>query len=98
MDDFVVYNNTFDKCLYNLDQVLQECRKAKLVLNWERCCFMIGEGKVFEHKISEKVIEIDKSGLEPLKELPKPRDVKGLQKFVGHDGFYRRFIKNFYFL
>ncbi len=50
MDDFVVYNNTFNKCLYNLDQVLQECKKAKLVLNWERCRFMVKEGKVFGHK------------------------------------------------
>jgi hypothetical protein len=35
MDDFVVYNNTFDKCLYNLDLVLLECRTEKLVLNWK---------------------------------------------------------------
>jgi hypothetical protein len=50
MDDFDVYNNTFDKCLNNLDQVLQECRKVNLVLNWERCRFMIREGKVFGQK------------------------------------------------
>jgi hypothetical protein len=55
---------------------------------------MIREGKVFGHKVSEKGIVIDKSGLKPLKELPRPRDVKGLQNFVGHVGFYRRFIKN----
>jgi hypothetical protein len=54
---------------------------------------MVKEGKVFGHKVSEKGIEIDKSGLEPLRELPRPRDIKGLQNFVGHVGFYRRFIK-----
>ena len=95
MDDFVVYNNTFDKCLYNLDQVLQECRKTKLVLNWERCRFMVREGKVFGHKVFEKGVEIDSSGLEPLRQLPRPQDAKGLQNFLGHAGFYRCFIKDF---
>jgi hypothetical protein len=78
MDDFIVYNNTFDKCLYNLNQVLQECKKAKLVLNWEQCHFMVREDKVFGHKISEKGIEIDESGIEPLRELPGPQDIKSL--------------------
>jgi hypothetical protein len=53
---------------------------------------MVKEGKVFGHKISEKGIEIDKLGLEPLRESPRQRDVKGLQNFVGHVGFYRCFI------
>jgi hypothetical protein len=53
---------------------------------------MVKEGKVFGHKISEKGIEIDKSGFEPLRELPRPRDVKGLKKFVGHVRFYRCFV------
>jgi hypothetical protein len=53
------------------------------------------EGKVFRHEVCEKGIEIDRSGFEPLRELPRPRDIKGLQNFVGHAGFYRRFIKNF---
>jgi hypothetical protein len=53
---------------------------------------MVKEGKVCGHKIFEKGIEIDKSGFEPLRELPRPCDTKGLQNFVGHAGFYRRFI------
>jgi hypothetical protein len=52
---------------------------------------MVREGKIFGHKVSEKGIEIDKSGLEPVRELPRPRDVKGLQNFVGLAGFYRCF-------
>jgi hypothetical protein len=48
---------------------------------------MVKEDKVFGHKISEKAVGIDKSRFEPLRELPRPRDIKGLQNFVGHDGF-----------
>jgi hypothetical protein len=41
MDDCSVYGKTFDHCLENLDKVLQRCRKKDLVLNWEKCHFMV---------------------------------------------------------
>jgi hypothetical protein len=44
MDDFSVYGKTFDDCLANLDKVLKRCRMADLVLNWEKCHFMVREG------------------------------------------------------
>jgi hypothetical protein len=33
MDDFSVYNKTFEDCLANLDKVLKQCQMADLVLN-----------------------------------------------------------------
>ncbi|GJS60441.1 reverse transcriptase domain-containing protein [Tanacetum coccineum] len=44
MDDFFVFGNSFDKCLNNLDKMLQRCKDAHLVLNWEKCHFMVKEG------------------------------------------------------
>ncbi|GJT66650.1 reverse transcriptase domain-containing protein [Tanacetum coccineum] len=35
MDDFSVFGNSFDNCLNNLDKMLQRCKDANLVLNWE---------------------------------------------------------------
>ena len=46
MDDFSVYGKTFDSCLENLDKVLQRCEEKHLVLNWEKCHFMVREGIV----------------------------------------------------
>ena len=46
MDDFSVYGKTFDQCLENLDMVLQRCQEKDLVLNWEKCHFMVREGIV----------------------------------------------------
>ncbi|KAK1685584.1 hypothetical protein QYE76_046432 [Lolium multiflorum] len=54
MDDFSVYENSFDNCLRNLDKVLQRCEETNLVLNWEKCHFMVNEGIVLGHKISER--------------------------------------------
>ncbi|KAL4361542.1 hypothetical protein GQ457_04G018050 [Hibiscus cannabinus] len=47
------------------------------------------------HKISSKGIEVDKAKVEVIEKLPPPTNVKGIRSFLGHDGFYRRFIKYF---
>ena len=52
MDDFSVFGSSFDTFLHNLDLVLNRCEKTNLVLNWEKCHFMVREGIVLGHKIS----------------------------------------------
>ncbi|KAK1601638.1 hypothetical protein QYE76_026940 [Lolium multiflorum] len=76
MDDFSVYGNSFDNCLRNLDKVLQRCEETNLVLNWEKCNFMVNEGIVLGHKISERGIEVDRAKVEAIEKMPYPRDVK----------------------
>jgi hypothetical protein len=95
MDDFTVYGKTFDDCLENLDRVLQRCEEKHLVLNWEKCHFMVRERIVLGHKVSERGIEVDRAKIEVIEKLPPPTNVKGICSFLGHAGFYRRFIKNF---
>jgi hypothetical protein len=50
---------------------------------------------VLGHVISERGIEVDKAKVETVGQLPPPTDVKSLKSFLGHAGFYRRFIKDF---
>ena len=95
MDDFSVQGKTFEDCLANLDKVLKQCQMADLVVNSEKCHFMVREGIVLGHKILEKGIEVDKVKIEVIEQLPSPTDVKGIHSFLGHVGFYRRFLQNF---
>ena len=95
MDDFSVYGTTFDHCLENLDRVLQRCQEKDLILNWKKCQFMVCEGIVLGHLVSERGIEVDKAKIEVIEQLPPPINVKGIRSFLGHAGFYRRFIANF---
>ena len=95
MDDFSVYGDSFDLCLANLDRVLKRCEETNLVLNWEKCHFMVDEGIVLGHKISSKGIEVDRAKTETIEKLPPPTTTKGVRGFLGHAGFYRRFIKDF---
>jgi hypothetical protein len=95
MDDFFVYGKSFIDCLANLDKVLMRCAEVDLVLNWEKCHFMIKQGIMLGHVISERGIEVDKAKVETVDQLPPPTDVMSLRSFLGHAGFYRRFIKDF---
>ena len=95
MDDITVYGGSFEECLINLETVLHSCIEKNLVLNWEKCHFMVNQGIVMGHIISNKGIEVDKGKIELNSKLPSPMNVKTVRQFLGHAGFYRRFIKDF---
>ncbi|GJX04967.1 reverse transcriptase domain-containing protein [Tanacetum coccineum] len=95
MDDFSIFESSFDHCLNNLDKMLQHCKDAHLVLNWEKCHFMVKEGIVLGHKVSEADLEVDKAKIKVISKLPTPTNIKGTRSFLGHASFYRRFIKDF---
>ncbi|GJS64174.1 reverse transcriptase domain-containing protein [Tanacetum coccineum] len=95
MDDFSVFENSFETCLSYLDKILQRCEDTNIVLNWEKSHFMVKERIVLGHKISKNGIEVDKAKVDVIAKLPHPTTVKGIQSFLSHAGFYRRFIQDF---
>ncbi|GJS12669.1 putative nucleotidyltransferase, ribonuclease H [Tanacetum coccineum] len=95
MDDFSIFGDSFDSCLANLEQMLVRCKQAHLVLNWEKCHFMVTKGIILGHKVSRAGLEVDKAKINVITKLPPPTNVKAVRSFLGHAGFYRRFIKDF---
>ena len=93
MDDFSVYGSSFEHCLHNLEIVLQRCQDKNLALNWDKCHFMVIEGIVLGYKIFVAGLEIDQAKVSIIETLLPPTTIKGIRSFLGHAGFYRRFIK-----
>ncbi|GJR03931.1 reverse transcriptase domain-containing protein [Tanacetum coccineum] len=79
MDDFSVFGNSFDCCLANLDRMLARCEEINLVLNWEKCHFMVKEGIVLGYKISRARIEVNRAKIDVIAKLPYPTNVKGVR-------------------
>ncbi|GJU62809.1 hypothetical protein Tco_1244644 [Tanacetum coccineum] len=65
-----------------LQNALEGCEDTNLVLNWEKCHFMVKEGIVLGHKISKSGIEVDKSKVDVIAKLPHPTTVKGIRSFL----------------
>ena len=56
---------------------------------------MVTQGIVLGHIVSREGIEVDKTKVEFISNLPTPKCVKDIRSFLGNVGFYRRFIKDF---
>nr|GEW70688.1 reverse transcriptase domain-containing protein [Tanacetum cinerariifolium] len=69
--------------------------KEKAALLKEKCHFMVKEGTVLGHKISKSKIEVDRAKVNVMSKLSHLTFVKGVRRFLGHAGFYRRFIQDF---
>ncbi|XP_042038376.1 uncharacterized protein LOC121784279 [Salvia splendens] len=95
MDDFTVYGDDFDQGLHSLNRVLERCRQKDLVLNFEKCHFMVTEGIVLGHVVSSRGIEVDPAKVAVIAKLLYPTNQKEIRAFLRHTGFYRRFIKDF---
>ena len=72
IDDFSVFGDSFDLYLANLEKVLQCCVETNLVLNWDKCHFMVKEGIMLGHKVSDWCIEVDHAKIETIEKLPSP--------------------------
>ncbi|GJY59304.1 reverse transcriptase domain-containing protein [Tanacetum coccineum] len=82
MDDFSVFGDSFSSCLSHLDKMLKRGEDTNLVLNWEKCHFMVKEGIVLGHKISKSGIEVDRAKVDVIAKLPHPTSVKGVRSFL----------------
>ena len=72
MDDFTIYGSSFDACMSSLNMVLERCIETNLVLNYEKCHFMVKQGIVFGHIISEEGISVDPAKIDVISTLPYP--------------------------
>ncbi|RDY09369.1 Retrovirus-related Pol polyprotein from transposon 17.6, partial [Mucuna pruriens] len=81
MDDFTVYTESFKACLSNLSKVLCRCIESNLVLNFEKCHFMVTEGIVLHHLVLVRGIEVDKVEIDVISSLSNLASVQFIKDF-----------------
>ncbi|RDY11575.1 Retrovirus-related Pol polyprotein, partial [Mucuna pruriens] len=86
MDDFIVYAESFEACLDNLSKILCICIQSNLVLNFEKCHFMVTDGIVLGHLILARGIKVDKAKVDVISSLSNPASMRKVRSFLGHPG------------
>ena len=93
MDDLCIHSNERSTAYRASETVFEKCRVYRICLNPDKCVFMVRQGKILGHIVSQNGISTDfEKDKVIIVELPRPRNGKQVQCFMGHCGYYRRFI------
>ncbi|RDX97595.1 Retrovirus-related Pol polyprotein, partial [Mucuna pruriens] len=82
MDDFIVYIESLKAYLDNLSRVLRKCIESNLVLNFDKCHFMVIKGIVLGHLVSARGIEVDKVKVDIISFLSNPTSMREVRSFL----------------
>ena len=93
-DDLTVFSKQRTSHIIHLKQVFKRCRKYGISLNPTKSALGIEEGKNLGHFISKYGVKVYLEGIEAIKNIPLPKNVKSLQSFNDHINFIRIFIPN----
>ena len=95
LDDIIIVTQNFDDHLKYLSLVLDKIEKANLTIGLDICESGCSEIKYLGFKVNERGLQIDDDKIQPILELPTPKNIKQLQRLIGMESWYRKFIPYF---
>jgi transposase InsO family protein len=95
LDDIIVVTQTFEQHLKVVNSVLKRLHEAKLTVNQEKSEFCRPELKYLGYVIDARGLRVDPDKVIAILNVPVPKNLKDVRKFLGVTSWYRRFIPDF---
>lgn len=95
MDDILVFSNTIEQHLSNLETIFQVLRIHNLKIEPDKCNYLTKEVIFLGHLLTPDGIKPDSNKIKSILNFPTPKNEKELKSFLGLFGYYRKFVKNF---
>ena len=95
IDDIVIFSNTWEEHLEALNKVLERFMLHNLVVNLNKSEFCQAEVTYLGHRVGSGKIKPKNANISAIQHMRPPTTVRGVRRFLGATGFYRRFCPNF---
>jgi hypothetical protein len=95
LDDLVIFSESFDQHLKDLEEVFDRLRAANLTLNKNKCHFLRDEFQYLGHIVSEEGIRPDPKKVEAILKMRPPKNAKEMRSIMGSCSYFRKFIPHF---
>lgn len=95
IDDIIIYSDTFEQHLKDIEEVLECLRRANVKLGMEKCQFCIDKIDFLGFVVGKDGIETQGEKVKKIRNYPRPYDITQLRGFLGLAGYYRKFIPRF---
>ena len=97
-DNLILFSRTLEDHVSMLRIVMKELRKMKMSLNVDKCEFGHTKIEFLGFVIDGVSVGPSEANIDKVKQFPKPKNKKEIQRFLGLANFNRRFIKNYFTL
>ena len=95
LDDIILWSDDFDTLMERMERVFTRFENMGLKLNLEKCCFAQTSVKFLGNVVSREGVSPCSSSVEAIQKMKPPTDVKGVRRFLGCTGFFRKFVSNY---
>jgi len=95
LDDIVVYSKSFDEHLCHLKETLDILDCSGFKLNVNKCEFVVQNFRFLGFRVTPEGILPDPDKVRAIAEMPAPKTVRGVRRFLGATGFFRRHVPDY---
>uniref|UniRef100_A0A5S6Q4E0 RNA-directed DNA polymerase n=2 Tax=Trichuris muris TaxID=70415 RepID=A0A5S6Q4E0_TRIMR len=92
VDDILIASATQEEHLLHLEQVFQRLSANGLVLNLQKCQFLVSHLEFLGHELDSSGIKPTNNRVRMLRDFPRPTCIRQLRRYLGMINFYHRFI------